>query len=65
MARVIRDARSGRFVQVGGGRGVVETRELPGKIVVRTLRRDVYQDALKAAESTLRTQRLKSSHKKS
>lgn len=55
MARVARTSQTGRFSS--GTDGVVRTRELPGKVVVRNLRNDVYNDALRAAESTLRNLR--------
>jgi hypothetical protein len=65
MAKVLRDERNDRRSPASNIGRVVETRELPGKVVVRHLRSDVYSDALRAAESTLRTQRQKSSDKKS
>jgi len=37
-----------------GAAAVVTTRDYPGKVTSRTIRHDVYQDALRAAESTLR-----------
>jgi hypothetical protein len=36
------------------GAGVVITRDYPGRVVGRFIRNDVYQEALRAAESTLR-----------
>lgn len=37
---------------------VIVTRELPGKVIIRNLRSDVFKDALRAAETTLRAQKL-------
>ncbi len=34
--------------------GVITIRDYPGNVTSRTIRNDVYQDALRAAESTLR-----------
>ena len=39
---------------IGNDTPVVTTRDYPGKVTHRTMRRDVYRDALHAAESTLR-----------
>jgi hypothetical protein len=38
----------------GSSEAVVTTRDYPGMVTSRTIRNDVYQDALRAAESTLR-----------
>lgn len=37
-----------------GVASVVTTRDYPAKVTSRTIRNDVYQDALRAAEATLR-----------
>ncbi|CAL8968541.1 hypothetical protein RHODGE_RHODGE_04594 [Rhodoplanes serenus] len=50
-------ARSGETLRPAGGEPVIIRRELPGKVVVRTLRPDVFRSALRAAETTLRAQR--------
>lgn len=50
---VRRDSSNGRTIEQDGG-GVVITRDYPGRVVGRSIRNDVYQEALRAAESTLR-----------
>jgi hypothetical protein len=47
-----REGASGRFSEQPAA--VVTNRDYPGKVTSRTIRNDVYQDALRAAESTLR-----------
>jgi hypothetical protein len=48
-----RRAPSGRFVDADGDR-VVTTRNYPAGVTSRTIRGDVYEGALRAAETTLR-----------
>jgi hypothetical protein len=48
-----RDDGSSRSIRQGDTT-VVTTRDYPGKVTSRTIRNDVYQDALRAAESSLR-----------
>jgi hypothetical protein len=49
---VRRSAESGRFVDSTDK--VVTRRDYPGQVTSRTIRNDVYEDALRAAETTLR-----------
>ena len=50
---VRRESSSGRFVGRDSA-GVVTTRDYPGGVTSRTIRNDVFEEALRAAESTLR-----------
>lgn len=49
--------RSVKSTSSGNSDQVIMRRELPGKVIVRSLRSDVFKDALRAAETTLRAQR--------
>jgi hypothetical protein len=48
-----RDGSSGRFAGPDS-ENVVTTRDYPGGVTSRTIRNDVFEEALRAAESTLR-----------
>ena len=51
-SRVRRDSGTGRFM--ADADRVVTRRDFPGHVTSRTIRNDVYEDALRAAETTLR-----------
>lgn len=53
MSWLKRDAQTGRLDSARSG-SIISVRELPGKVVVRTVRQDVFDSGLRAAESSLR-----------